>query len=198
MRYPAHLLKLMEILKRFPGVGSRSAERFAFNLLDWSKEQLAEFSKAIDEMPDKLQHCPECGCLKDDRACAFCIPTRQASQLLCIVANPRDALCIESTREHSGLYHVLGGLISPLEGITPEKLKIAKLKERIASLNIKEVVVALDATVEGDTTSLYLKQELASFPLTLSRLAFGLPMGSSFDYVDGGTLARALSGRAIF
>lgn len=198
MRYPHHLLKLIETLKRFPGVGSRSAERFAFQLINWKEDQLKEFAKLLEEIPSKLKHCEECGCLKGEEACAFCVSERKTSKILCIVANPKDAICIESTREYKGLYHVLGGLISPLDGITPEKLNFGKLKERMASLAIQEVIIALDATLEGDATSLYLKQELSELSLKLSRLAFGLPMGSSFEYVDNGTLARAFSGRALF
>lgn len=198
MRYPAHLLKLIETLKRFPGVGSRSAERFAFNLLNWKEEHLQDFSKTLQEIHIKLRHCESCGCLVGEEACAFCVSPRLESQLLCIVSTARDAICIESTKEYKGLYHVLGGLISPLDGMTPDKLRFKELLERIRIYNIQEVVIALDATLEGDATSLYLKQELEPHSLKLSRLAFGLPMGSSFDYVDGGTLARAFSGRGSF
>lgn len=193
--FPEHLLKLIELLKKFPGVGTRSAERFAFNLLNWPPEHLSLLASAIDDIPEKLKHCNSCGCLTGVEDCLFC-QTRAESAILCVVATARDALSVESTREYKGLYHVLGGLLSPLDGITPDKLRIHSLKERIQSLNVQEVVLALDSTVEGDATALYLKQELAPLPLT--RLAFGLPMGSSFDYVDGGTLARAFSGRALF
>ncbi|KAF3362022.1 Recombination protein RecR [Chlamydiales bacterium STE3] len=195
---PSHLIKLIESLKKLPGVGSKSAERFAFHLINWSPSELAAFAQTIEEIPEKLQHCAMCGCLRGDEDCLFCQPYRQNSHVLCVVASARDALSVESTREYQGLYHVLGGLLSPLEGITPDKLRFAQLKERIATLNIKEIVIALDATVEGDATSLYLKQELTPLNLILSRLAFGLPMGSSFDYVDEGTLARAFSGRGTF
>lgn len=196
--FPAHLLKLIENLRKLPGVGTKSAERFAFQLLNWPQDQLSSLAKTIEEIPHKLKHCDSCGCLKGEEECSFCLPHRLKTGVLCIVATARDALSVESTREYQGLYHVLGGLLSPLEGITPEKLRFASLQERIHSLQIKEIVIALDSTVEGDATSLYIKQELASQPLTLSRLAFGLPMGSSFDYVDGGTLARAFSGRGLY
>lgn len=188
----------MESLKRLPGVGSRSAERFAFHLINWKEEHLKELSTLLEEIPLKLKFCDTCGCLMDEESCPFCLSDRMATKLLCVVACPKDALCIESTREYKGLYHVLGGLISPLDGVTPDKLRISQLKERIDSLAIEEVVIALDATLEGDATSLYLKKELGILPLRLSRLAFGLPMGSSFEYVDGGTLAKAFSGRGSF
>lgn len=120
MRYPPHLQRLIEILRRFPGVGSRSAERFAFNLLSWDLKHLLELAQALEEIPIKIKHCSECGCLQGEEACPFCVPARVETKLLCIVATARDALSIESTREFGGLYHVLGGLISPLESITPE------------------------------------------------------------------------------
>ena len=115
-----------------------------------------------------------------------------------MIASPRDAFAIEATHEFKGLYHVLGGLLSPMEGIGPERLSLAPLRQRVAQDNIREVVIALDSTLEGDATALYIKQELSSCNVHISRLAFGLPMGSSLDYVDGGTLARALSARSSF
>lgn len=197
MKYPAHLLKVIDVLKKLPGVGSRSAERFAFQLLNWKPEQLLEMSEIVKDIPQKLHYCPDCGCLCDEVSCAFCIDARQSTGFLCIIASPRDAFSIDSTGEYRGLYHVLGGVLSPMEGIGPEKLNLPQLKSRIARLNIKEIVIALDSTIEGDATSLYLKQELGPLGVEISRLAFGLPIGSSLDFVDGGTLARAFSGRTL-
>lgn len=196
MKYPTHLSKVIDILKRLPGVGNKSAERFAFQMLAWPQDYLHEMAAIIKDIPTKLGHCKECGCLTGEEACPFCQGTRAG--LLCIIASPRDAFAIEETGEYKGLYHVLGGLLSPMEGIGPERLNLRKLKERIASHSIREVVLALDSTLEGDATALYLKQELAPLNIPTSRLAFGLPMGSSLDYVDGGTLARAFSGRSQF
>src|SRR5262249_25052242 len=133
-----------------------------------------------------------------EELCPFCTPNRRASHLMCVISSPRDAFSIEQTREFKGLYHVLGGLLNPMEGFGPEKLFIISLKQRIQQLQIHEIVLALDSTIEGDATSLYLKRELDGFAIPISRLAFGIPMGSSLDYVDGGTLARAFSGRARF
>lgn len=198
MNYPRHLLKLIESLKKLPGVGSKTAERFAFDLLTWKPQQLNALGQLIDEIPTKLRTCAECGCLQGDEACAFCHEIREHPRTLCILASPRDAYSIEATHEFKGLYHVLGALISPLEGIGPEQLQLIKLMERIYKHSIKEVVIALDSTIEGDATSLYLKMQLAPLSLHVSRLAFGIPMGSSIDYVDGGTLARAFVGRSKF
>lgn len=195
---PQHLTTLIDVLKKLPGVGTKSAERFAFHLLNWDKDHLNTLARVIQEIPIKLKHCPTCGCLQGEVDCSFCSETRAKSQSLCIVAYPRDVFAVESTREFQGLYHVLGGLLSPLDGITPEKLSFPLLKQRIEQHQIKEIIVALDATVEGDATALYIKQEFSSLATNLSRLAFGLPMGSTFDYVDGGTLARAFVGRGHY
>lgn len=198
MRYPDYLLKLIQVLRKLPGVGSKSAERFAFHLLDWSPDQLHEFSTTIKGIKEHLSYCPDCGCLMGSSLCYLCDLTKRDSDVLCIIASARDAFSIEETHEYKGLYHVLGGVLSPLDKKGPEHLRMSQLKQRLNTLPIKEIVIALDSTLEGDATSLYLKQELANHPVRISRLAFGLPMGSSLDYVDGGTLARALSGRNQF
>lgn len=198
MRYPDHLLKLIQLLKRLPGVGNKSAERFAFHLLSWNCEELKELGDMLGATKEELQQCAECGCLMGKEGCHFCSSQKRNRSLLCVTATPREVFAIEETHSFDGLYHVLGGVLSPLERKGPEHLSIDKLKERIMQLQVKEVVIALDSTLEGDATALFLKQELAYPTLQISRLAFGLPMGSSLDYVDGGTLARALSGRGDF
>lgn len=198
MKYPAALLKLVEMLKRLPGVGNRSAERFAFHLLTMDKEQLREMGELIQAIPSRLKQCLECGCLMGEDACQFCVPSRHVEASLCIVASARDVFAIEATGQFKGLYHVLGHLLSPLDGVGLDKLSLQQVRERVSQYQVKEVVIALDSTLEGDATALYIKQELEALPVTVTRLAFGLPMGSSLDYVDGGTLARALSGRAHF
>ena len=198
MKYPPHLLKLIDVLRRLPGVGTKSAERFAFEMIGWSRGKLTEMAAAIQSTPDQLRHCHDCGCLTENQGCHFCAEALKRAATLCVVASSRDVFAIEATHEFSGIYHVLGALLSPLEGISAEALDIEKLKRRIRDLHITEVILAIDSTLEGDATSLYLKQELEPMQLSVSRLAFGLPMGSSLDYVDGGTLARALSARGRF
>lgn len=198
MRYPAHLLKVIDTLKKLPGVGTRSAERFAFHLLNWPPEQLAEMGNVLKEIPHRLRQCPQCGCLMGENACEFCRPERQLTHTVCVVATPRDAFAVESTQEYRGLYHVLGGVLSPMEGFHAQQLAIPQLKRRIIDLQLREVIIAIDSTLEGDATALFVKKELEPLNIQISRLAFGLPMGSSLDYVDGGTLARAFSGRARF
>lgn len=197
MNYPHHLIRLIESLKKLPGVGSKSAERFAFELLKWGRADLSHFASLIQEIPNQLKTCEECGALQQEK-CLFCQTNRLEPHKLCILASPRDLYAIESTGEFKGHYHVLGSLISPLEGIGAERLHLANLLERIKKLGTEEVVIALDSTIEGDATALYLKKQLSALSLTITRIAFGMPMGSSIDYVDGGTLARALVGRFSF
>lgn len=198
MKYPAHLLKLIETLRKLPGVGTKSAERFAFQMLNWPEAQLHEMGNVIRDISTRLHHCQQCGCLIGEHECDFCRPARRETSTVCIIATPRDAFAIEATQEYRGLYHVLGGVLSPMEGFHAQNLTIGKLKDRISTLQLKEVIIALDSTLEGDATALYLKRELEPLKVHISRLAFGLPMGSALDYVDGGTLARAFTGRARF
>jgi recombination protein RecR len=198
MRYPDHLLKIIQVLRRLPGVGHKSAERFAFHLLTWTDEQLRELGTVVSATKEKLQQCQECGCLIGSEGCFFCHSSQRDTQVMCVIASSRDVFAIEETDEYHGLYHVLDGLLSPLNRRGPEHLSLPKLKQRIITLQVKELVIALDSTLEGDATALFLKQELGSYPIHISRLAFGLPMGSSLDYVDGGTLARAFAGRSQF
>jgi recombination protein RecR len=197
MKYPQHLLKLIDVLKKFPGVGTKSAERFAFEMMSWSSSKIEEMAHIIQQSPLKLTHCRDCGCLTDSQSCSFCHSSATRLPVLCLVGMPRDVFAIESTHEFKGFYHVLGALLSPMHGIGPDKLNIQTLRQRIVDLNIQELIIALDSTLEGDATTLYLKQELGSLNLSISRLAFGLPMGSSLDYVDGGTLAHALASRTL-
>lgn len=192
MQYPDHLLKLIALFRKLPGIGSRSAERFAFDLLNWPAEKIREMAALLEETPKKIFTCPECGALRESD-CHFC--HNRNTQFLCIVRSPKDIFSIEETREYRGLYHVLGHLLSPIQNQAPTPGCISKLKERLQKFETKEVIIALDFTLEGDATALYLKKELQPFSLTISRLALGLPMGSSLDFIDGGTLGRALAGR---
>lgn len=198
MQYPAPLLKLMQMLRKLPGVGAKSAERYAFEMFDWKEGDLKELAVLVGSLKEQLQECFVCGCLISGKSCSFCLEPSRDKEILCVIATPRDVFAMEQTREYRGLYHVLGGVLSPLEGKGPGQLRVEPLKARIIQNGVKEVVIALDSTLEGDATSLYLKRELISLGVGISRLAFGLPMGSSLEYVDGGTLARALSGRSRF
>lgn len=196
-KYPLALQQLIATLKMLPGVGSKTAERFAFQLLTWQNTPLENFAHQIATLKIKIRSCPDCHCLMEKESCEFCDLHKRDSSLLCIISSPKDAYAIEETHLYKGLYHVLGGLLSPLDGRTVERLNLPHLLHRISHLQIREVIVALDSTLEGDATALYLKEQLGK-SIPVSRLALGLPMGSPLEYVDGGTLSRALTGRQVF
>lgn len=196
-KYPQPILSVIAYLKKLPGVGSKSAERFAFQLLQWPKNQLEEFASSLRDLNEKIEFCHECGCLKDGELCIYCSSQREQHSL-CIISSAKDVYPIEETKVFKGTYHVIGGLLSPLDGKTPKDLRIDSLKDRIIKRKIKDVIIALDSTLEGDATSLYLKELLHSWGVSVFRPAMGLPMGSSLDYIDGGTLARALVGKQNF
>lgn len=194
-RYPHALLTLIAHLKKLPGVGRKSAERFAFELLNWPQEELQELSSHLKKLKETILTCSECGALKEEEACFFCSPLKRDQTTLCIVSSPKDIYLFEETAAYKGLFHVLGTLLSPLDGKHPSDLPLEKLTERLRTHPIKEIIIALDATLEGDTTALFLKEFLAPLGIHTTRLALGLPMGSTLDYIDHSTLAQALAGR---
>lgn len=199
MKYPSYLIKLINVMKRLPGVGSKTAERYAFQLLNLPSTHLHEMALLIKEIHDHLKQCECCGCLKETAgSCGFCDDDQRERSVLCVIASPREAFAIDETRQYRGLFHVLGGLLSPMDGRGPDLIAFEKLKNRIVELSIKEVIIALDSTLEGDATAHYLKRELGMLPVQVSRLALGLPMGSALEFIDGNTLAQALSGRRSF
>ncbi|MDN3509485.1 MAG: recombination mediator RecR [Candidatus Neptunochlamydia sp.] len=198
LRYPKDLLTLIAHLRKIPGVGKKTAERYAFHLLEWEGKDLHEFAEGLATLKEKVQSCMECGCLMDGVRCTFCDHDKRNRSILCIIASPRDAYAIEEAGDFCGIYHVLGALLSPLDGKTPENLNLPQLEERIQRLETKEVILALDSTLEGDATSLFLKEQLSKMGIEISRLALGLPLGSSLEFVDEGTLSQAFSGRQKF
>lgn len=201
--YPLALLQLIEFFTQLPGVGAKTAERYAFALLRSRPDELQSWSGLLGNLHSRVEPCKECGALlgsspKEQARCPFCQNPARDQRTLCIVAHPRDLFALENTKEYRGLYHVLGGLLSPMLGIGPEELHLDKLVDRVRTLSVQEVIIGLDSTVEGDATALYIKQELEPFGLKMLRLAFGLPLGSALEYVHGDTLARAFSGRRPF
>lgn len=195
MHYPEQLLHLMALLRRLPGVGAKTAERYAFQMISWNRAQLEQLGSTIAALPDQVGNCSECGALIGTPPCPFCDPKLREGGTICIVASPRDLYALEETRQYRGYYHVLNGLLSPLLDRGAEVIRVEPLRERIQRLEIREVIIALDSTLEGDATALYLSEQLSPLSVEVTRLAFGLPMGSPIDYVDGGTLTRALVGR---
>jgi len=197
-KYPQALDQLITLLKLLPGVGTKTAERFAFQVLTWPDESLVQLSERLATLKAQVPHCPTCFCLSGVEGCEFCNSSQRDPSIICIIGSPKDAYAIEETHAYKGLYHVLGSLLSPLDGRTIELLNLPPLLGRLHSNPIREVIIALDSTLEGDATSLYLKEKIGQLNIPVYRLAFGLPMGSPLEYVDGGTLSRAFVGRQAF
>lgn len=195
MRYPLSIQNLISCFRQFSGVGTRTAERYVFSMLDWDPEKIQKMAEAIGKIPEQLVRCSECGCLLDREICQICTSNSRDTTMLCVLSSPRDLYAIEQTKQFFGLYHVIGGLISPLEGRSPEQLGFISLKNRVIRHGIKEVLIAFDGTTDGDATALYIKKTLEDLPVIISRPAYGMPMGSPLEYIDEGTLACALSGR---
>ena len=189
-RYPEELVKLIAHLKKWPGVGTRTAERFAFELLRWEESELRALGKTLFDLKEKVPPCPTCGCLFDGTACSFCHQHRDPTSL-CILASAKDAFAIEETGQYKGLYHVIEHLLSPLDGRHSHTLRLDLLESRIQENKVSEIIIAFDSTLEGDTTALYLKKQLKRPNLFISRLGCGVPVGSSLEAIDGGTLSRA-------
>ncbi len=188
------LARLIDQFERLPGIGPRTAQRLALHLLRQPEEQIRAFADALLAARSQVGQCRRCFHLSAEPLCDICRNEERNTGVICVVADSRDLLALERTHEFRGNYHVLGGLISPMDGVGPELLQIQPLVERVSRENASEVILALTPSVEGDTTSLYLARLLRPFT-TVSRIAYGLPMGSELEYADEVTLARALEGR---
>ncbi len=195
MIYPGALKKLVEVLCRFPGVGPKTAQRLAFYLLGCSREEVVAIARAMVEAKDRLTFCPTCGSLAEGDLCTYCSDPKRDKSLLCVVQEPRDVLVLERTGRFQGLYHVLHGALSPLDGIGPEELKLDWLVQRIEEKEFGEVIIATNPNVEGDATAGYLARLLKPLSVKVTRIAFGLPAGGDIEYADEITLSRALEGR---
>ena len=188
------LSKLIGHFEKFPGIGPRTAQRLALFILKQPESSIRDFSKALLEAHSNVGHCKKCFNLTSEEECEICRNTERNQKIICVVAETKDLLALERSREFKGTYHVIGGLISPMDSISPELLEIRSLVERVSKSDIEEIILALTPSVEGDTTSLYIGKLLTPFT-KVTRIAYGLPMGSELEYVDEVTLARALEGR---
>lgn len=195
MYYPEPVARLIEELRKLPGIGPRSAQRLAFHILDSSKEEVSRLTQAITEAREKVQHCSLCGNLATADPCPLCTSPGRDHTLICVVQEPRDVVAMEKTHEYKGLYHVLGGAISPMEGIGPNELRVKELLQRLQGGEVKEVILATDLNVEGEVTATYLARLLKPLGVKTTRLAHGLPVGGDLEYADEVTLAKALEGR---
>ena len=193
--YPESIEKLIECFKILPSVGNKTAERYALAMLEAPKEKIEQLIEALQLVSNEIKRCPICGNLTDKQLCSICCDENRDNTTICIVQQPKDVIAMEKVKSYKGLYHVLYGAISPLKGILPEDLNIESLFSRINE-NIKEVIIATNPTMEGDTTALYLIKALKKYPdITITKLANGLPIGANLDYADEMTLTRALDGR---
>ena len=192
----APLQKLIEQFARLPGVGRKMAQRFAFYVLDLPEDKAKEFSSAILEAKSKIKKCSVCGNFTEGELCPICSAKGRDTSLICVVEDPRDVLAFEHTREYNGVYHVLHGLISPMDGIGPDQLTIKELLARIAKGDVSEVIMATNPTVEGEATAMYIAKLLKPLGVKVSRLAYGIPVGGNLEYADEVTLWRAMEGRS--
>ncbi len=195
MSYPKPLQNLIDEFSKLPGIGPRTAARFAFNLLRRSDEELALLSDAILKLKKDTQICKLCFNISEKELCEFCSSPKRDKTMICIVEEAMNIPAIEKTRQYNGLYHVLGGVIRPHEGIGPDDLKIKELIERIKNNGIKEIIIATNPNTEGETTALYLSKLLSKSKIKITRLARGLSTGSDLEYADEITISNALSGR---
>ena len=195
MYYPKSLAKLVGAFERLPGIGPKSAQRMAFHILRSSDEEAQALAEAIAEVKEKITQCKVCFNFADQEVCDICASDKRDKTTVCVVAEPRDVIAMEKTNEYKGVYHVLQGVISPMDGIGPDMLRIRELQQRIINDSIKEVILATNPTIEGDTTAMYLAGILKPLGAKVTRIAHGMPVGGDMDYADQATLIRALEGR---
>jgi recombination protein RecR len=186
---------LVSELGRLPGVGPKSAQRIAFHILQAEPDDVRRLADAMITVKEKVRFCIECGNVSEEERCRVCTDDRRDRSMICVVEEPKDVVAVEKTREYRGLYHVLGGAISPIDGVGPDDLRIRELMTRLADGRVAEVVIATDPNLEGEATATYLARFLSPLGITVSRLASGLPVGGDLEYADEVTLGRAFAGR---
>ena len=193
--YTESVERLIAALGKLPGIGRRTAERLAFYLLDADKEEVAALAEALGDIKTKVGRCGECGSMAEGERCAICASPRRDRTRLCVVEKPKDVIRLEATGGYNGLYHVLGGLVAPMEGAGPEQLDLERLARRAAAGEVREVILALAPTADGDGTALVVAERLKGAKVRVTRLARGLATGATLDYANTGMLADALRGR---
>lgn len=193
--YEGIVQELIDELGRLPGIGPKSAQRIAFHILQTQSFDVSRLAQILVEVRERVKFCDVCGNVSEETTCAICRDPRRDPTLICVVEEVKDVVAIERTREFRGFYHVLGGAISPIDGIGPEDLRIRQLMERLADGTVTEVIIATDPNLEGEATATYLSRLLSSMDIKVSRLASGLPVGGDLEYADEVTLGRAFEGR---
>lgn len=194
----ALLEEAVEQFASLPGVGRKTALRLALHMLDLPRENVEQFSNAFISLKERVRYCPVCNMISDDGNCPICSDHRRDRSVVCVVESLRDVLSIENTGQYNGLYHVLGGIISPIDGIGPSDIHIRELTDRLAKGGINEVVLALSTSMEGETTSFYIFKQISSFPVTVTAIARGVGFGDDLEYTDELTLGRSIANRQIF
>ena len=195
MRYPSVIQNLIECFKKFPGVGGKTAERMALSVLEIDKETIELLAKSLKESKTKIRRCEKCNNLSEEDKCEICKDKNRNNEILCVVEEPKFVNLFEQLNIFDGYYHVLDGLISPIDGINPEDINIPSLIERVKKDNVKEIILALKPSIEGETTALYISKMLEGTNIKISKIAHGVPMGADIDYVDSLTLEMALENR---
>lgn len=193
--FPAALQNLADQFARLPGIGGKTAQRLAFHVLSLPLEEAEEFAAAIVEAKNQVHTCPRCQNLTDRELCPICDDDMRDSSIICVVAEPRDVIAMERSREFRGTYHVLHGVISPLNHVTQDDIKIRELLQRVGSGDVREVIMATNPDTEGEATAMYISRLLRPMEVKVTRLAYGVPVGSQLEYADEVTLSRALEGR---
>ena len=193
--FPAALERLSEQFARLPGIGSKTAQRLAFQVLSMPQEQAQEFADAILDAKRSIHTCPVCQNLTDEEMCPICADETRDHSTICVVAEPRDVIAMERSREYTGVYHVLHGVISPLNHVGPDDIQIRELLARLQDGSVQEVIMATNPDTEGEATAMYLSRLLRPIGVKVTRLAYGIPVGSQLEYADEVTLLRALEGR---
>jgi recombination protein RecR len=193
--YEGIVQELIDELGRLPGIGPKSAQRIAFHILQTEQFDVTRLANVLLEVRDKVRFCSICGNVSEQETCLICRDPRRNPAMICVVEEAKDVVAIERTREFKGLYHVLGGAISPIDGIGPDDLRIRALMQRLADNTVQEVIIATDPNLEGEATATYLSRLLTTLEITVTRLASGLPVGGDLEYADEVTLGRAFEGR---
>ncbi|NQW76595.1 MAG: recombination protein RecR [Cytophagales bacterium] len=197
--YPSRIIEqAVEEISKLPGIGKKSALRLALHLLKRPESQSLQLAHAVVQLRTETRYCPKCHMISDGDLCGICASNKRDESILMVVEDLRDVLAIENTGQYTGLYHVLGGIISPLSGISPSDLTIESLVARVASGDVKEVILGLSPTMEGDTTAFYLTKKLADFSIKISTIARGIPIGGDLEYTDEITLGRSIVGRIVY
>lgn len=193
--YPSHIKKLIAHFSKLPGVGPKTAGKYVFALINWNKYAITEFTRDIEALGDHIIHCEQCFNYSNGQQCSICLDKKRDPGIVCVVTSYPDLLSIELLDEYKGTYHILQGAINPIDGITPDQLTIDRLIKRVEEGVIQEIILALNPDIPGETTALYLKNILEKYPVNITRIAKGLPMGATLEYSDQTTISNALKGR---